>query len=201
MEFQKKHRHSITYTNAKGQIYVLYHGRTKTGKPTYYFSLKREGHVADSIPDGFEIYENPNTQVFLRRIPPKLITAEERQLVADGMRRYASVDAYKIDVKGKTIVLYLADQDRDAFDRIFCDYPTSPEEKARIMTVLRQQLHYSPLLQFILADEQRRCFWPQRYCCRGSIDDRIGIGLPDTLSNVVKTYVKHLGKESYFELW
>jgi hypothetical protein len=192
---------SITYTNAKEQTYFLHQGRTKTGKPTYYFSLKREGHLADSIPDGFEIYENPNAQVFLRRIPPQLITDEERQIVVDGMRRYASVEAYRIDVKGKAIVIYLADQDSDALARIFRDSPSSAEEKARIMTVLRQQLHYSPLLQFILADEQRRCFWPQRYCFRGSINDWIGIGLPDTLSNVVKTYVKHPGKESSFELW
>ena len=191
---------AITYTNAKGQLYVLHHGRTKTGKPTYYFSLKWEGHVADSIPDGFEIYENPNAQVFLRRIPPKHITDEERQVVVDGMRKYASVEAYKIDVIGKTIVLYLADQDRDAFDRIFRDYPTSPEEKARIMTVLRQQAHYSPMMQFILTDEKQRSFLPQRYCFRGSIDDWISIGLPNTLATVVKTYVKHLGKESYFEL-
>ena len=192
---------SITYTNAKGQTYVLHQGRTKTGKPTYYFSLKREGQLAESMPDGFEIYENPNAQVFLRRIPPQLIIAEERQIVADGMRRYASVEAYRIDVKGKAIVIYLADQESDALARIFPDYPSSPEEKARIMTVLRQQLHYSPMLQFILMDEKQRRFWPQRYCFRGSIDDWIGIGLPDTLSNVVKTYVKHLGKESYFELW
>ena len=191
---------SITYTNAKGQTYVLHQGRTKTGKPTYYFSLKREGQLAESIPDGFEIYENPNAQVFLRRIPPQLITDEERQIVADGMRTYASVEAYKIDVRGKAIVIYLADQDSDALGRIFREHPSSPEEKARIMTVLRQQLHYSPMLQFILADEKRRSFWPQRYCFRGSIDDWIGIGLPDTLSNVVKTYVKHLGKASYFEL-
>jgi hypothetical protein len=191
---------SITYTNAKGQTYFLHQGRTKTGKPTYYFSLKREGQLADSIPDGCEIYENPNAQVFLRRIPPTLITDEERQIVVDGMRKYASVRDYKVDVKGKVIVIYLADQDSDALAGIFRDYPSSPAEKARLMTVLRQQLHYSPMLQFILADEQRRCFWPQRYCFRGSIEDWIGIGLPDTLSNVVKTYVKHLGNESYFEL-
>jgi hypothetical protein len=191
----------ITHTNAKEQTYFLHQGRTKTGKLTYYFSLKREGQLADAIPDGFEIYKNPNTQVFLRRIPPKLITDEERQLVADGMRRYASVEAYRLDVKGKAIVIYVADQDSDAFARMFRDYPSSAEEKVRIMTVLRQQLHYSPMMQFILTDAERRLFWPQRYCFRGSIDDWIGIGLPDTLSHVVKTYVPHLGKASYFELY
>ena len=192
---------SITYTNAKGQTYFLHQGRTKTGKPTYYFALKREGPLADSIPDGYEMYENPHAQVFLRRIPPQLITDEERQIVADGMRKYGSVEAYRIDVKGKAIVIYLADQGEADLARIFQGYPYSPAEKERIMKVLRQQLHYSPMLQFILADEKPRRFWPQRYCFRGSIDDWIGIGLPDTLSNVVKMYVKHLGNESYFELW
>ena len=62
--------------------------------------------------------------------------------------------------------------------------------------MLRQQVHYSPMMQFILVDEKRRSFLPQRYCFRGSIDDWISIGLPDTLANVVKAYVKHLGKQS-----
>jgi hypothetical protein len=57
------------------------------------------------------------------------------------------------------------------------------------------------MMQFILADEERRLFLAQRYCFRGSIDDWIGIGSLDTLTNLVRTYVKHLGKESYFELW
>src|SRR5262249_17703056 len=67
----------ITHTNAKGKTYYLHQGTTKTGKPTYHFSMQSEGHLAESIPVGFEIYENPNAQVFLRRIPPKIITDEE----------------------------------------------------------------------------------------------------------------------------
>src|SRR5882724_12565236 len=95
----------ITYTNAKGKTYYLHQGTTKTGKSKYYFSMESEGHLAESIPVGFEIYENPNAQVFLRRIPPKLITDEERQVVEDGMRKYAEVQDCKIDIKGKTIVV------------------------------------------------------------------------------------------------
>ena len=69
------------------------------------------GPLAESIPAGFEIYENPNAQVFLRRIPPKIITDEERQVVEDGMRTYADVQDYKIDVRGNAIAIYTADQD------------------------------------------------------------------------------------------
>src|SRR5215469_12297269 len=94
----------ITYTNAKGKTYYLHQGTTKTGKPKYYFSMESKGTLAESIPEGFEIYENPNAQVFLRRTPPKIITDEERQVVEDGMRTYADVQDYKIDVRGNAEV-------------------------------------------------------------------------------------------------
>ena len=67
----------ITHTNAKGKTYYLHQGTTKTGKPTYHFSMQSEGTLAETVPTGFEIYENPNAQVFLRRIPPKLITCND----------------------------------------------------------------------------------------------------------------------------
>src|SRR5437667_10363870 len=72
----------ITHTNAKGKTYYLHQGTTKTGKPKYYFSMESNGELAESIPDGFEIYENPNAQVFLRRIPAKDITDDAREVVA-----------------------------------------------------------------------------------------------------------------------
>jgi hypothetical protein len=50
----------ITHTNAKGKTYYLHQGTTKTGKPKYHFSMQSEGTLAESIPAGFEIYENPN---------------------------------------------------------------------------------------------------------------------------------------------
>ena len=81
----------ITHTNAKGKTYYLHQGTTKMGKPKDYFSMESNGALAESIPAGCEIYENPNAQVFLRRIPPKIITDEERQVVEDGMRKYAEI--------------------------------------------------------------------------------------------------------------
>ena len=190
----------ITHTNAKGKTYYLHQGTTKTGKPKYYFSTKSEGPLADAIPEGFEIYENPNAQVFLRRIPPKLITDEERQVVEDGMRKYAEVQDYKIDVKGNAIVIYTADQDIDALADLFTDVHPDPTTNTQLMTLLRKEIHYSPMLQFILEDAQRRTFVTQRYCFRGSVDDWIDIGY-GPLTTLVKQYIKHLGKESYFDLF
>jgi hypothetical protein len=186
--------------NAKGKTYYLHQGTTKTGKPKYHFSMKSEGHLADSIPEGFEIYENPNAQVFLRRVPPKIITDEERQIVEDGMRKYASVTDYKIDVRGKAIIIYTADQDVDTLAGLFKDFHPDPTANTKLMTTLRGVIQYSPMMQFILDDKEQRLFTAQRYCFRGSIDDWIDID-HGKLAKLVRTYIKHLGKESYFELF
>jgi hypothetical protein len=190
----------ITHTNAKGKTYYLHQGTTKTGKPKYYFAMESNGALAESIPAGFEIYENPNAQVFLRRLPPKVITDEERQVVEDGMRKYAEVQDYKIDVKGNAIVVYTADQDIETLAGLFKDIYPDPTTNPQLMTLLRNEIHYSPMLQFLLEDAQRRLFTAQRYCFVGSIDDWIDIGY-GPLPTLVKRYVKHLGKESYFDLY
>jgi hypothetical protein len=165
----------ITYVNAKEKTYYLHQGITKTGKPKYHFAMKSDGHLANSIPEGYEIYENPNAQVFLRRIPPMIITDEEKAIVEEGMRQYSDVEDFKIDVKGNAIFVYTAVQDMNALMEIFQDYPRSQDEKART-------------------------FITQRYCYLGSIDDWIPVGRSGKLPRLVKWYVKHLGKESFVTL-
>jgi len=189
----------ITYTNAKGKTYSLHQGTTKTGKPKYYFSMESEEHLAESIPVGFEIYENPNAQVFLRRIPPKLITDEERQVVEDGMRKYAEVQDCKIDVKGNALVVYTPHQSVEEFAQLLKGLNPFIGE-AKVREYFTRSVQYAPMLQFILDDEKRRTFTAQRYCFRGSVDDWIDIGY-GPLTTLVKQYVKHLGQESYFDLF
>jgi hypothetical protein len=191
----------ITHTNAKGQTYSLYQGTTKTGKPKYYFAMQSEGILAKALPAGYEIYENPNAQVFLRRIPPKIITDAERQVMEEGMRTYATVKDYKLDVKGNALLIYTADQDMETLAAIVCNPHASREENTRRMTLLRQEIHYSPMMVFQLVDVTRRTFQTQRYCFLGSVDDWIVIGKPGKLTTLIKKYVKHLGQDSYVELW
>lgn len=39
----------------------------------------------EGIPEGFEVYENPNARVFLRKVQPKTITDEEVEVVKRGL--------------------------------------------------------------------------------------------------------------------
>ena len=189
----------IQYTNRRSQTYYLHQGTTKTGKPKYYFSMKSEGTLADKIPDGFEIYENPNAQVFLRKIQPKIITDEEVALVEQGMKQYSKLQYYQIDVKKNTIIVFEANQDVKALSGILKFAPRVKEVGAE--NLLAQLITYSPVLHFVLVDDEKRVFMVERYCFLGSIDDWITIGKPDKLQNQVKKYVKHLGQESYYGLY
>jgi hypothetical protein len=117
------------------------------------------------------------------------------------MRKFATVKDYKVDIKGNTILIYTAEQDIDALADIFKHTHPNPLENLELMTSLRKVIHYSPMLVFQLVDVTRRMFQTLRYCFLGSVDDWIKIGKPGKLAHLVKRYVKHLGQDSYVELW
>jgi len=58
------------------------------------------------------------------------------------------------------------------------------------------------VMRFVLADPEQRLFLAERFCFRGSVEDWIDIGgPPQKLSSGLKKFIKHLGKESFFELY
>ncbi len=190
---------TITYVNRKNQIYYLHQGITKTEKPKYFFSMKNEGPLVDNIPEGFEIYENPDARVYLRRIRPKIITDAELAIVNQGVQQFSKLKDYLTDVKKNALIVLTPDQDIEILSELLDRVPATSGQDVK--SLLAQSVTYSPYLQFVLIDEEKRIFITQRYCFLGSIDDWIEIGKPDTLPNLVKTYVKHLGQDSYYELY
>jgi len=186
--------------NRKGKTYYLHCGKTTKGKDRYYFSLKDNEPLSETIPDGYEIYENPNAQVFLRIIQPKIITDIEKAMVDKGMKRYSKVKDYQIDIKKETITIYLANQDSGELSGILESMARFHTPTAPIDQILNETLTFSPMLRFILVDEEKREFVAQRYCFRGSVDDWIDIGGPTSLEKLVKKFVKHLGQESYYDI-
>ena len=45
----------VTHVNRKGQTFYLHETKTKTGKPKYFFSMKADGPLVGSIPEGYEV--------------------------------------------------------------------------------------------------------------------------------------------------
>ncbi len=165
----------VTYVNRYRDTYYLHAGKTKTGKPRYWFSTIAEGDLVDAIPEGYEVYENPDAQVFLRKIVPQLVTPAEVTVVEEGLKRFAPKQNCLVDVQGKQIVVYHS----------------------------KRGNMYQKMLRFTLDDKKDRTFRVQRWCFKGSIDDWIdlwvsgGIGkLPD----LVREFCPHLGRDSFYDL-
>jgi hypothetical protein len=183
----------VTHVNRKQDTYYLHVGRTKTGKPRYWFSTKTDGDLVESMPEGYEIYENPDAQVFLRKTVPQLVTPAEVAVVEEGLKRYAPGQNCLVDVQGEQIVVYHAERIALDLERFGFGVRELPVSYRNFMKVMR----------FTLVDETSRSFRVQRWCFRGSIDRWIDLwesGSAGKLSDLVKRFCPHIGQESFFEL-
>ena len=145
----------VQYTNRKGKIYFLHEGSTKKGNPKYTLSQSKEGAL-NIIPEGYEIYENPNAQVFLRRIKPKLIKKTEEILVKEKFIKLIEQKYCKLTVEKKTITIYLADQDVEKIREIWKNTPRAQKEGVEVL--IDKEITYSPVIQLVLQSQKERLF-------------------------------------------
>jgi len=188
----------LTHTNRKGDTYYLHQGLTKRGNPKYSFSRKKDGKLLETIPNGYEIYENPNGLVYLRKARPKIFSDEEITSVERGIREYTDLEFYKIDVEGNMIIILLPLQDADSLKGLLCGCSSkTPEE---ITNILHKIITFVPEMQLILTDKEKRLFSLKRYCYRGPRGHWMTLTSSSNLKSLVKKYFKHLKKESFFDL-
>ena len=191
----------LTYTNRRDKTYYLHQGKTKTGKPKYFFSSKDEGELVDIIPDGYEIYENPNSQVFLRKIPKKIITDEEVAIAEKGMRKFCKVSPFIVDFKKNILSIFTPIQRASVLANITMSSDfLGRKNRSDAEAYWSRMVDYHSDMRFVLVDKQDRLFQTQRYCYRGAVDDWIDIGAADQLKPLIAKYVKHIGQESMCEL-
>ena len=120
--------------------------RPRRASPGIGSAKSAEGDLVESIPEGYEIYENPDAQVFLRKIVPQLVTPAEVAVVEEGLKRYAPGQNCLVDVQGEQIVVYHAERvslDLEGFGFGLTELPTF---NRRYMKVMR----------FTLVDEKDR---------------------------------------------
>ncbi len=187
---------AITYTSRTGKTWHLHTGPKRGGGVQYFFATKLGDSIARSLPDGFEIYESVNGQVFLRRIEPRLIRVEETTCIDRQLERRRGGKLYKTETRGRTLTIFESQDNLAGLGKIFPQ--VGPQKKA----VLRERFaSYQPVMRLILADEEQRLFAPERYCFRGSVDDWISVGAPEPIKKLAVKYLKHLGQDSFFELF
>ena len=193
---------AVTYTNRKGRTYYLHQGVTKTGKPRYYFSRDKGSNLIDEIPEGYEISESVNGIVSLAKKRPRKILPAEVEIIEAVLKRHKKSSNYRVNVRSEEIEIYervgpnptelLAGLNFRLFDS---EIGKRLEEEERIYS------QFTPILRFILYDEQERYFGVKRMCYLGSVDDWIDIGKGGSLGEVAEEIIPLLGTERYFDLY
>ena len=194
------------HCNRRGDVYLLQSGKTKSGKPRYYFGRKLTGEPVSEIPAGYEAFESPERgQVYLRRRRPTCIAPIERGIVAEGIRCLSNVEHFIVDVEDDCLVVYLPTKSVNEVNELVCflagpDALQVPRYREARNQVVRESLH-EKVMRFELLDADRRTFHVERWCDRSWHDGWMHLAGPASLSDLVEQYAEHLGEESFFELF
>jgi hypothetical protein len=196
----------VIYKNCFDEEYFLHEGKTKTGKPKYFFSKKKDGgDLVEVIPSGYEIYERPGGMVYLRKIQKTLILKGELEYVQNMIAgKIVDEESEKHAVQLRKMlgngVLGFLGGNPDRISKYLRNQFEAEIKKDEIIIYEVRASNAMPLLKFVLIDESKRLFSVYRWCFRGSIDDWVHIGYHDNLKKLADQYCPALGTERFYEL-
>ena len=190
---------SVIHINRQGKRYYLHTGPTKGGGSQHFFSMKSTGALADTVPEGYEIHESVNARVYLRRQRTQLIREDEVEEIRQRLLKLKTTMRYQVETRAGHLTIYETRSSLEPFG--FLMEILSPSKLEKLGEVNDQFAYYQPVMRFALVDGEQRKFAPERFCFLGSVEDWIPIGPPDTLAKLAPKLLKHLGKESFYELF
>lgn len=193
----------VTYTNRKGFTYFLNKGLTKTGKPRYYFAREQKGEPVDKVPPGYQIQESVNGIVSLVKQRPQLISAEEVASVEAAVKRHPKSRNYRVAVKHDQVIVYESTgPDMDVLQELLSRAGIGRDEaKKRLEGELDRYTQFTPVMRFILDDQETRQYHAERWSYLGSIDDWIYAGHSGKISALAKKLIPTLGTDKFYELY
>jgi hypothetical protein len=117
------------------------------------------------------------------------------------LARELAATAVLVDVEGDALVVYASGLDRAHSARVASLVLDDAGAGARdYADWLARNSHYSPMLRFVLTDEDERLYTVERWCYLGSIDHWIHLNHGQPLERLAGSYLPHVGNESFFEL-
>ncbi|MGM0843701.1 MAG: hypothetical protein ACQEUT_01900 [Bacillota bacterium] len=174
----------LSYKNFKGDTYYLHSKLTKKGNTAYHFSKQAKGAAElRELPEGFEIYEEPNGKVYLRKKTKEYFHEDEIRVIQKGLETHSEIKDFKLDIKKNMVFVFTADE----------ELPIPP-------LLVDKYKQYDTQLRFVLIDEEERIFEVERFCYLGDIEDWIYIDNSADLESLVQEYAQHLGQDSFYDL-
>jgi hypothetical protein len=187
---------AITHTSRTGKAYYLHTGPKQGGGIQHFVSTDPTGPLANRLPEGFEIYETVNGQVYLRRKKAPVIREEECACLCRLLPASRGRHRYKIELRDNALVIHESVSHSDWLGELAPHWSVRQREDNA-----ERFAHYQAVMRFILVDPDQRLFAPERYCFRVSVDDWIPIGPNAPLQQLAARFFKHLGQESIYDLY
>jgi hypothetical protein len=179
-----------------GDTYYLHQGKTKTGKPRYFFAKTIcEGAITE-MPEGFEVSESVNAVVSVRRKRKDgaQVPAADLEVVRETMQRLGHLRDCVVRADGKAIVIYQPYPRREQLEGR--DFGFGRRLPASYIEDRMKKAQLSPVMKFEREGDEYAVY-RMTYRGEGGWSYPLGAG---TLGALVKKYVRHIGTDEFFEL-
>ena len=194
---------AVHHTNRKNVTYTLCKGTTKTGKPRYYFTREPKGNLVDRMPIGFKISESINGIVSLIKDKPSSILPEEISTIEKAIIRHHRSDYYRVWERQNRIYIY--ERIGLSPDDLITELRKSGiPPMANIDRIKEDQdvcSQFTPIVRFILEDEDSRVFRVERMCYLLHSEGWIDTDLSGKIKELIDIIIPKLGTDEFFDLY
>lgn len=190
----------LTYKNRLGKSHFFRAATTAKGGIRYYITKSDNfPDLIETLPEGFEIYEDPHDgRVIFRKIVPCAVTQAELDLVQKDVETLSDLKDILIQGEGETIVIW-----HSQFNSISGqDENLTAEEAVEFYGegINAWKKYYADFM-FVLIDADKRIFKAARRVYmslggNGYISLKEGIG---SLQYLTEKFCPYMGRESYFD--
>ena len=147
---------------------------------------------------GYIIAESVNGQVSAGYIQPRLITELEEARVKSELEKIGLVN-YRVTVKGIYATIYEPSHHEKDCLPMLRQMGILPARTKEIMAKMVNKGPFEPVMRFSLIDKDKRSFCAERMTYRG-MGGWMSLSRPMALTKLLQKHLKHLGKESFYDL-
>ncbi len=197
---------SVKHKNGIAIEYVLQRPEGSDDPDSFFFSSYEVGEEVEVIPSGYEIYEDPEDEVFLvpegkDRVPEEDISVVITELEKiDHLNQYPK--QYHVESFDNSIWVYLSNDSPEVIADVLSMFP---EEEERILDELSQGNHaYTAQMKFIRGEKDNQAYYVYRRTFSGlqkrDQDRWLFVAGGMEISEAAGKYVPHLERDSFYDM-
>ena len=196
---------TVKYENSIGMEYVLQKPEGEDDPDSFFFSSHDVWEEVDELPEGYEIYEDPENEPFLlpegkNPVPEEEIAAVESELEEiDHLSKYPG--QCHVESFDNSIRVYLLDQTPEAIVDVIS---ALPEEGKKILEEISDgNITYTANMKFDRGENGKHYYVYRRTFSGLQKRDQekwLFVAKEENIAEAASKYLPHLEQDSFFEL-